>query len=414
MKIERKKLEKLNNILNEIIKDEFKNIEITEGQIQFILEKSESLRLILDEILKKYKEKKVIKAEDYESIDSLKISELVKNIIRQYIDMENYAIIDEEVQIEDMDQIISEISSKEKMDDSMTIYLKEIGKIPLLTPEEEVELFNEYNTNNSKRACNKICESNLRLVVSIAKRYVGRGLDFLDLIQEGNLGLIKAISKFDVSRGFKFSTYATYWIRQTMTRAISEKGRNIRIPVHMTESMNKIMQAKKKYIFENDGLNPTDKELSKITGLPVPLVKKCLQYELDTISLNSPVGEKKQFEQSELIDFIPDIGNSVEDYNEQSFLKDSVKEVLEDLKDPKAMEIMVLRFGLDGHRPRTLAEVGDKYGITRERVRQIESRILKQLRLSRRVTKLKDYANLTAEQLKKFDNRRGIVEPKSR
>ena len=400
MNIEENKLKMLEMVLEDII-DVKSTKDIEEEKIEKIIMESDSLRLLLSEIFEKYEQDKIINIKDVEFIDSLNIKEIVKEVLKKYLEISDYAIIDENIKIEEMDNLLMEFEKKSIVTDSVTQYLREIGKIPLLTKEEEQELFVEYKYNNNKNAYKKLCESNLRLVVSIAKRYVGRGLDLLDLVQEGNLGLIKAIEKFDPKRKLKLSTYATWWIKQAITRGIADKGRVVRLPVHMQESIYKVKKAKENYNFHNDGKNPTVSELSAITDLSEDIVRKCLKHENDILSLNSPVGELEHGEQSELIDFIVDDENTIEQVSDNNMLKIAIKEVLEDF-DPRLAQVIIMRFGLDGKGERTLAEVGEEFNLTRERIRQIENKALKKLRSKKYEKKLKDYAELTVEEETKF------------
>ncbi len=272
------------------------------------------------------------------------------------------------------------------MDDPVKVYLKEIGRVPLLTPEEEIDLAIRI-ADNDEAAKKKLAEANLRLVVSIAKRYVGRGMQFLDLIQEGNLGLIKAADKFDYTKGFKFSTYATWWIRQAITRAIADQARTIRIPVHMVETINKVKKANSQLLHEN-GRDPTAEEISERLNMPAEKVREILRVAQEPVSLETPIGEE---EDSHLGDFIPDDeALSPADAASMYFLKQQLHEVLETLTEREA-RVISMRFGLDDGHPRTLEEVGKEFNVTRERIRQIEAKALRKLRHPSRSKKLKDY-----------------------
>jgi RNA polymerase primary sigma factor len=274
------------------------------------------------------------------------------------------------------------------VDDPVRMYLKEIGKVALLTAEEEVELAKRM-AGGDKEAKKRMAEANLRLVVSIAKRYVGRGMLFLDLIQEGNLGLIKAVEKFDYTKGYKFSTYATWWIRQAITRAIADQARTIRIPVHMVETINKVMRISRQLLQEL-GHDPTPEEIAEDMGLPVEKVREILKIAQEPVSLETPIGEE---EDSHLGDFIPD-----EDASEPSeaasftLLKEQLSEVLSTLT-PREEKVLRLRFGIEDGRTRTLEEVGKEFNVTRERIRQIEAKALRKLRHPSRSKKLKDFLN---------------------
>lgn len=272
------------------------------------------------------------------------------------------------------------------IDDPVRMYLKEIGRVPLLTAEEEIDLAKrmEQGDEGAKR---RLAEANLRLVVSIAKRYVGRGMLFLDLIQEGNLGLIKAVEKFDYTKGYKFSTYATWWIRQAITRAIADQARTIRIPVHMVETINKLIRISRQLLQEL-GREPAPEEIAVQMDIPVERVREIMKIAQEPVSLETPIGEE---EDSHLGDFIPD-EDAPAPSEAASFilLKEQLEEVLETLT-PREEKVLRLRFGLDDGRTRTLEEVGQEFGVTRERIRQIEAKALRKLRHPSRSKKLKDY-----------------------
>ena len=273
-------------------------------------------------------------------------------------------------------------------DDPVRMYLKEIGKVPLLTPEEEVELATRMSQGDEE-AKHRMTEANLRLVVSIAKRYVGRGMLFLDLIQEGNLGLIKAVEKFDYTKGYKFSTYATWWIRQAITRAIADQARTIRIPVHMVETINKTIRVSRQLLQEL-GHDPSAEEIAREMDMPVEKVRDILKIAQEPVSLETPIGEE---EDSHLGDFIPD-----EDASEPSeaasfsLLREQLEEVLDTLA-PREKKVLELRFGIVDGRTRTLEEVGKEFNVTRERIRQIEAKALRKLRHPSRSKKLRDFLN---------------------
>ena len=271
-------------------------------------------------------------------------------------------------------------------DDAVRMYLKEIGKVPLLTGAEERELAIRMEQGDEE-AKKKLCESNLRLVVSIAKRYLNRGLSFLDLIQEGNLGLIKAVDKFDYTKGYKFSTYATWWIRQAITRSIADQARTIRIPVHMVETINKLIRISRQLLQEL-GREPTSEEIAKEMGITVEKVREIKKISQDPVSLETPIGEE---EDSHLGDFIPDddVPAPVE-AAAYSMLKEQLMEVLDTLSD-REKKVLMLRFGLEDGRPPTLEEVGKEFNVTRERIRQIEAKALRKLRHPSRSKKLRDY-----------------------
>ncbi len=272
------------------------------------------------------------------------------------------------------------------IDDPVRMYLKEIGKVPLLTAEEEIEIAKRLETGDEE-AKKKLSEANLRLVVSIAKRYVGRGMLFLDLIQEGNLGLIKAVEKFDYTKGYKFSTYATWWIRQAITRAIADQARTIRIPVHMVETINKLIRVSRQ-LLQQYGREPTPEEIAKEMGISESKVREIIKIAQEPVSLETPIGEE---EDSHLGDFIPD-DDAPAPAEAASFalMKEQLLDVLDTLT-PREEKVLRLRFGLDDGRQRTLEEVGKEFNVTRERIRQIEAKALRKLRHPSRSKKLKDY-----------------------
>ena len=272
------------------------------------------------------------------------------------------------------------------IDDPVKIYLKEIGRVPLLTTEEEIELAQRM-AKGDKYAKKRLSEANLRLVVSIAKKYVGRGMQFLDLIQEGNLGLIKAVEKFDYTKGFKFSTYATWWIRQAITRAIADQARTIRIPVHMVETITKVKKVSSQLLHEN-GHDPSPEEIAEKLNMPVDKVREIMRVAQDPVSLETPIGEE---EDSHLGDFIPDDdAPAPAEAASHTLLKEQLNEVLSTLTDREA-KVLKLRFGLEDGKARTLEEVGQRFDVTRERIRQIEAKALRKLRHPSRSKKVKDF-----------------------
>ena len=272
------------------------------------------------------------------------------------------------------------------LDDPVRMYLKEIGRVPLLTAEEEVELAKRMEMGD-REAKQRLIESNLRLVVSIAKRYVGRGMAFLDLIQEGNMGLIKAVEKFDYRKGYKLSTYATWWIRQAITRAIADQARTIRIPVHMVETINKLVRTSRELVQEL-GREPTAEEIAEKMGITPEKVREIQKIAQEPVSLETPIGEE---EDSHLGDFIEEVDALAPDEAASYLLlKEQIEEVLSGLND-REQRVLRLRFGLDDGRPRTLEEVGREFGVTRERIRQIEAKALRKLRNPQRSKKLRDY-----------------------
>ena len=272
------------------------------------------------------------------------------------------------------------------IDDPVKVYLKDIGKIPLLSPEEEINYAIKM-MDGDVEARKKLVESNLRLVVSIAKKYVGRGMHFLDLIQEGNLGLIKAVEKFDYTKGFKFSTYATWWIRQAITRAIADQARTIRIPVHMVETINRVKKASSQLLHKN-GHDPSAEDIAKEINMPVDKVREIMRVAQEPVSLETPIGEE---EDSHLGDFIEDEkAPAPADAASHTLLREQLEEVLSTLT-PREEKVLKLRFGLEDGRSRTLEEVGKEFNVTRERIRQIEAKALRKLRHPSRSKKLKDY-----------------------
>ncbi len=289
---------------------------------------------------------------------------------------------DDDEEIEDDETMLSSVS----IDDPVRMYLKEIGKVDLLSAEEEVVLAKAMEAGDVI-AKKRLAEANLRLVVSIAKKYLGRGMSFLDLIQEGNLGLMKAVEKFDYRKGFKFSTYATWWIRQAITRAIADQARTIRIPVHMVETINKLVRTQRKLIVKL-GRDPKPEEIAEEMGIEVEKVEEILKISQEPVSLETPIGEE---EDSHLGDFIPDEDIvSPSDAAAYSLLKEQLTEVLDTLNE-REKKVLILRFGLEDGRPRTLEEVGKEFDVTRERIRQIEAKALRKLRHPSRSKKLKDF-----------------------
>ena len=307
--------------------------------------------------------------------------------IYEALEMMNIEIIGEANETADAEEEI-DLSVPEgiAIDDPVRMYLKEIGKVPLLSSEQEIEYAQQIEEGN-QRAKKKLAEANLRLVVSIAKRYVGRGMLFLDLIQEGNLGLIKAVEKFDYRKGYKFSTYATWWIRHAITRAIADQARTIRIPVHMVETINKLIRVQRQLLQEL-GRDPFPEEISKVMDLPVDKVREIQKIAQEPVSLETPIGEE---EDSHLGDFIPDDeAPAPAEAAAFTMLKEQLINVLDTLT-PREEKVLRLRFGLDDGRARTLEEVGKEFNVTRERIRQIEAKALRKLRHPSRSKKLKDY-----------------------
>lgn len=365
--------------------------------------------LILEELIKKGKKSGALTPEDLAVLETLGISEEEQEKFYQKLEESNISIeitddalpdLSEEAlpEAEDIKQV-EEVTEKElqetedfadqlSTDDPVRMYLKEIGKVPLLTAEEEQDLAKRM-TEGDEEARKKLTEANLRLVVSIAKRYVGRGMLFLDLIQEGNLGLIRAVEKFDYTKGYKFSTYATWWIRQAITRAIADQARTIRIPVHMVETINKVIRVSRQLLQEL-GHDPSAEEIAQAMDLPPEKVREILKVAQEPVSLETPIGEE---EDSHLGDFIPDEEASApSEVASLSLLREQLFDVMDTLT-PREKKVLELRFGLTDGRTRTLEEVGREFGVTRERIRQIEAKALRKLRHPSRSKKLRDFLN---------------------
>ncbi len=326
---------------------------------------------------------------DNNGVDVLKIPEEGEDVDAPLLeddDDEANEEIEEIEEIGDLAEIDLSVPEGVSLDDPVRMYLKEIGKVPLLTAEEETELAKRMEEGDED-AKKKLAEANLRLVVSIAKRYVGRGMQFLDLIQEGNLGLIKAVEKFDYRKGYKFSTYATWWIRQAITRAIADQARTIRIPVHMVETINKLMRVQRQLLQEL-GREPTPAEIAKEMKLPIDKVSEIQKISQEPVSLETPIGEE---EDSHLGDFIQDENVPVpSDAAAFTMLREQLFDVLDTLTD-RERKVLCLRFGLEDGRARTLEEVGREFKVTRERIRQIEAKALRKLRHPSRSRRIKDY-----------------------
>ncbi len=325
---------------------------------------------------------KVLETLETSSIEALNLKDDIDSILLEPDD-DDMAEAEEDIEIENIDLTVPDGVS---IEDPVRMYLKEIGKVPLLTAEEEIELAKRLE-DGDEEAKKRLAEANLRLVVSIAKRYVGRGMLFLDLIQEGNLGLIKAVEKFDYRKGFKFSTYATWWIRQAITRAIADQARTIRIPVHMVETINKLIRVSRQLLQEL-GREPSPEEIAEEMGISEERVREILKIAQEPVSLETPIGEE---EDSHLGDFIQDVNVPIPaDAAAYTLLKEQLNEVLETLTE-REQKVLRLRFGLDDGRARTLEEVGKEFNVTRERIRQIEAKALRKLRHPSRSRKLKDY-----------------------
>ena len=346
-----------------------------------VLESQEIVDFFKDIELDKDKLEKIYEFLEKQGIDILRFQEESEDdkLILESDDME----LENEDELENIDLSVSDAIG---IDDPVRMYLKEIGKVPLLSMEEEVELARCMNEGDEE-AKKQLAEANLRLVVSIAKRYVGRGMQFLDLIQEGNLGLIKAVEKFDYTKGYKFSTYATWWIRQAITRAIADQARTIRIPVHMVETINRLLRAQRQLV-QDLGREPTLEELSEYMELPLARVREIQKISQEPVSLETPIGEE---DDSHLGDFIQDDNMPVPvDAAAFTLLREQLTEVMSSLTE-REQKVLRLRFGLDDGRSRTLEEVGKEFDVTRERIRQIEAKALRKLRHPSRSRKLKDY-----------------------
>ena len=353
---------------------------------------NESKKAIIKELIEKGKAKGMLTYK--EIMDALEEIDLDPEQIEKIYDtLENFGIDiigDFESEAEDIqlneEEIDLTVPEGISIDDPVRMYLKEIGKVPLLSAEEEIDLAQRMEKGDSE-AKRKLAEANLRLVVSIAKRYVGRGMLFLDLIQEGNLGLIKAVEKFDYRKGYKFSTYATWWIRQAITRAIADQARTIRIPVHMVETINKLIRVSRQ-LLQEFGREPLPEEIAKEMALTVEKVREIMKIAQEPVSLETPIGEE---EDSHLGDFIPDDdAPAPSEAAAFTLLKEQLIDVLDTLT-PREEKVLRLRFGLDDGRARTLEEVGKEFSVTRERIRQIEAKALRKLRHPSRSKKLKDY-----------------------
>ena len=345
-----------------------------------VLEEQEILDCFSDEELTPEKLDRIYDFLENKNVDVLRIS--------ADDDIDPDLFLEDDVDEEELDAANLDLTVPEGVgiEDPVRMYLKEIGKVPLLSSEQEIELAKKMELGDEE-AKQMLAEANLRLVVSIAKRYVGRGMQFLDLIQEGNLGLIKAVEKFDYRKGYKFSTYATWWIRQAITRAIADQARTIRIPVHMVETINRLVRTQRQ-LLQSLGREPSAEEVAKAMVLPVDRVREIMKISQDPVSLETPIGEE---EDSHLGDFIQDDHVEVPvDAATFTLLHEQLMEVLDTLTD-REQKVLRLRFGLDDGRPRTLEEVGKEFNVTRERIRQIEAKALRKLRHPSRSKKLKDY-----------------------
>ena len=418
--------------------DDLKSPEVDEDNLVELLLQSENVNSILKNIFSKYEETKLIKPSDYDAIEDAECNYVTKKLLFDYINLNDYLVIDEkirdiaEVEIEeDIEELYKDIAEdirendfeqsveleeekdnlededeeeqeekEEKIEDydssygyedPIRAYLKEIGRVPLLSEQEEKELAARVQ-NGDEEARQKLYVANLRLVVSIAKRYVGRGLDFLDIIQEGNIGLGTATTKFDQSLGYKFSTYATWWIRQAITRAIADKARTIRVPVHMVEQINKVNRAIDEYTKTHDGEEPTNEYLADKLRLSVERIANIRKIDVEPASLNTKIGED---DDSELEDFIAADTASPEANAIHGQLAVALNEAMEEKLTKREARVLILRFGLEDGRTRTLEEVGKEFHVTRERIRQIEAKALRKLRQKSTSKKLKHFLDET-------------------
>ena len=361
-----------------------------QAKLQGLLEMAKKKKMVIEdtEIIRYFNDAKEIELnlERMEQIFSFLESHNVDILTITEEDDDEELLLDDLEEDVDVDKIDISVPDGVSIEDPVRMYLKEIGKVPLLSADEEIELAKRMEVGDED-AKKRLAEANLRLVVSIAKRYVGRGMLFLDLIQEGNLGLIKAVEKFDYRKGYKFSTYATWWIRQAITRAIADQARTIRIPVHMVETINKLIRVSRQLLQEL-GREPTPEEIAKEMNMPEDRVREILKISQEPVSLETPIGEE---EDSHLGDFIQDDNVPVPaDAAAFTLLKEQLVEVLDTLTD-REQKVLRLRFGLDDGRARTLEEVGKEFNVTRERIRQIEAKALRKLRHPSRSRKLKDY-----------------------
>ena len=347
----------------------------------------QNLQEIANNIVENYSIKGKITTEELmDKLDKFKLSAEQIDLIYDKLKSEKIEVVDSYHVDEKTKDLMLQLEKEISMDDPVKVYLKDIGRVPLLTTEEEAELA-EIMLNGDESAKQRLSEANLRLVVSIAKRYVGRGMHLLDLIQEGNLGLMKAVDKFDYTKGFKFSTYATWWIRQAITRAIADQARTIRIPVHMVETINRVVKVHRQ-LLQDLGREPTPEEIAEIMGVPVDKVVEIQKIAQDPVSLETPIGEE---EDSNLGTFIEDENAlSPSDVVASSMLKQQLISTLDTLT-PREEKVLRLRYGIDDGRPRTLEEVGKEFNVTRERIRQIEAKALRKLRHPSRSKKLKEY-----------------------
>lgn len=352
-----------------------------------MVEKEKRKKQELDKIIELYKEKKAIPEDELlNRMDRIELDASEMEDVYKTLEENNIKVISVADQEKLSDQMIQKIMNEVSIDDSVKMYLKDIGRVPLLSPQEEIEIAQRM-ANGDEEAKKELINANLRLVVNIAKRYVGRGMQFLDLIQEGNLGLMKAVEKFDYTRGYKFSTYATWWIRQAITRSLADQARTIRIPVHMVETINRMTKISR-MLLQKLGREPTQAEIAEAMGITEAKVAEIQKIALDPVSLETPIGEE---EDSHLGDFIEDKTTASQlDIAESKMLKEQIEEILGTLA-PRESAVLILRYGLRDNRPRTLEEVGKVFNVTRERIRQIEAKALRKLRHPNKIKKFQDF-----------------------
>ena len=382
----------LNNEFEKILKKDFDG-KINASNIQKIFSDNDIPKEYLPDFIEFLEKRDIFIDEDYEKEPTEFDSDADPE---EFIILKENDFEDEfnEEDIKDLENInlniLDDLDDYISVEDPIKMYLKEIGKIPLLSVEEEMVLarkISDPDANIRKEAAKKMAESNLRLVVSIAKRYMGRGMQLLDLIQEGNLGLLRAVEKFDYQKGFKFSTYATWWIRQAITRSIADQARTIRIPVHMVETINRLIKTQRKLVQEL-GREPKPEEVAKIMSLPVSKVREIMNFALEPVSMETPIGDE---DDSHLGDFLQDFNAKVPvNFAMDVLLHDQLIEVIKSLTE-REQKVILLRFGLEDGKPRTLEEVGKVFGITRERIRQIEAKALRKLRNPSKTKRLKDF-----------------------
>lgn len=382
----------LKNEFEMILKKDFDG-KITASNINRIFSENDISKEYLPDFIEFLEKKDIFIDEDYEKepSDFDSESDPEEFIIIKDSEFEDEFNEDDIKDLEDINlNILDDLDEYVSVEDPIKMYLKEIGKIPLLSVEDEMVLarkISDPDENLKKEAAKKMAESNLRLVVSIAKRYMGRGMQLLDLIQEGNLGLLRAVEKFDYQKGFKFSTYATWWIRQAITRSIADQARTIRIPVHMVETINRLIKTQRKLVQEL-GREPKPEEVAKVMNLSVSKVREIMNFALEPVSMETPIGDE---EDSHLGDFLQDFNAKVPvNFAMDVLLHDQLMEVIKSLTE-REQKVIILRFGLEDGKPRTLEEVGKVFGITRERIRQIEAKSLRKLRNPSRSKRLKDF-----------------------